>query len=118
MSKQFLTKLKGVLDAFEDFELTPYQFFHALLTSIFDDRPTLISLNEDVVSILEVFNSASSTSESTRRWIFQVAETKYKGQILELTKKESGFRFSASKATASQLMIGIVKGFKTPGGLG
>jgi len=103
--QQFLTKLRGVLDAFEDFDITPSQFFGGLLTThIFEDRQTTISLAEDVVSILEIFNSASSTSKSTERWIFRVAETKYKAQVLTLTKKESGFHFLASKATTSQLM--------------
>ena len=81
--QQFLTKLRAVLDAFEDFDFTPSQFFGGLLTThIFEDRQTTISLAEDVVSILEIFNSASSTSKSTERWIFRVAETKYKAQVL------------------------------------
>jgi len=36
-------QIKGILNAFKDFEITPLQFFHGLLgTKIFEDHPTTL----------------------------------------------------------------------------
>ena len=88
---QHLNKLKIILNAFEDSEITAYQFLHGLLsTNIFEDRPVTLSLVEDLDAILDTVKSAEATSDQTNQWVFRSAEKGYQAQVLQLTKKESG----------------------------
>ena len=103
---QHLNKIKNILNAFEDSEITVYEFLHGLLklsTNIFEDHPVMLSIIEDLDSILDTVKSAVSTSDQTEQWMFRNAEKTYQAQVLRLTEKESGFRFQASKITEAQL---------------
>jgi len=101
---QHLNKVKKILDAFEDCEITVYKFLHGLLsTNIFEDHPVTQSIIKDLASILDTMKSAVSISDKTEQWIFQNAEKGYQKQVLQLTEKESGFRFQASKIMNAQL---------------
>lgn len=101
---QHLNKLKIILNAFEDSEITAYQFLHGLLsTNIFEDRPVTLSLVEDLDAILDTVKSAEATSDQTNQWVFRSAEKGYQAQVLQLTKKESGSHFLPGKITNAQL---------------
>ena len=99
-----LPKVKNILNAFEDSEITVYDFLHGLLsTNIFEDHPVTLSIIEDLESILDTMKSAVSTSDQTEQWIFRKAEKGYQAQVLRLTEKESGSHFQANKITDAQL---------------
>jgi hypothetical protein len=50
---EHLHKVKNILNAFEDPEITVYNFLHGLLsTNIFEDHPVTLSIIEDLDSIL------------------------------------------------------------------
>ena len=94
-----------ILNAFEDSEITAFQFLHELLLSnTFEDHPVTLSIVEDLDAILDTVKSAGATSDQTERWVFRGAEQGYQAQLLQLTKKESGFHFLPSKITNAQLM--------------
>ena len=49
-----LNKVKCILNAFEDSDLTAHQFLHGLLsTNIFEDHPVTLSIIEDLDTILD-----------------------------------------------------------------
>ena len=75
---KYLEHLHKVLNAFEDSEITVYDFLHGLLsTNIFEDHPVTLSIIEDLDSILDTMKSAVSTSDQTEQWIFRNAEKGY-----------------------------------------
>ena len=89
-----LNQIKGILNAFEDFEITLLQFFHGILgTNIFETHPVTLSLSEDGHAILSLFKSSNGTSVLTTQWVSRVAKETYRTQMQELTKKENGFHF-------------------------
>ena len=89
-----LNQIKGILNAFEDFEITLLQFLHGILgTNIFEDHPVTLSLSEDGDAILSLFKSSNRTSVLTTQWVSRVAKETYRTQMQESTKKESGFHF-------------------------
>lgn len=107
-------QIKGILNAFKDFEITPFQFFHGLLgTKIFEDHPTTLSLSDDGDAILNLFKSSNGTSALTTRWVYRVAKETYRTQMHELTKKENGFHFLASKTTEDQLTWSTIEALST-----
>ena len=63
---QHLNKVKKILDAFEDCEITVYKFLHGLLsTNIFEDHPVTQSIIKDLASILDTIKSVVSISDKT-----------------------------------------------------
>lgn len=101
---QHLDKVKNILNAFEDSEITAYQFLHELLsTNTFEDHPVTLSIVEDLDAILDTVKSAGATSDQTKQWIFRSAEKGYQAQVLQLTKKETGSHFLPAKITNTQL---------------
>ena len=107
-------QIKGILNAFEDFEITPLQFFQGLLgTKIFEDHLTTLSLFDDGDVILSLFKSLNGTSALTTRWVYRVAKETYRTQMHELTKKENGFHFLASKTTEDQLTRSTIEALST-----
>jgi len=105
-----LNQIKGILNAFKDFEITPLQFLLGILgTNTFEDHPTTLSLSDDGDTILSLFQSSNGTSALTTQWVSRVAKETYTTQMWELTKKENGFHFLASKTTEDQLTWSTVE---------
>ena len=104
-NRQYINEVKCILNAFEDSEITAYQFLHGLLsTNVFEDHPITLSIIEDLDTILDTLISARATSDQTGKWVFRSAEKRYQTQVLQLTKKESGLHFLPGKITNDQLM--------------
>ena len=100
-----LNQVKCILNAFEDSEITAHEFLHGLLsTNIFEDHPVMLSIIENLDTILDTMSSARATSDQTGKWVFRSAEKGYQAQVLRLTKKESGLHFLPGKITNAQLM--------------
>jgi hypothetical protein len=111
---QYLNKVKTILNAFEDSEITAHQFLHGLLsTNIFEDHPVTLSIIEDLDAILDTVSSAGATSDGTEKWAFRSAEKGYQAQVLQLTKKESGLHFMPGKITNAQLMENKIENLST-----
>jgi hypothetical protein len=97
-------QIRAILDVFEHFELTAYDFLHSLLLSdTFKDHPVTKSLSAHIELCLEVFRVSTLTADNTSKWVFQVARHGYISQIQLLTRKESGFHFYANKTTEERL---------------
>ncbi|EDR15496.1 uncharacterized protein LACBIDRAFT_321367 [Laccaria bicolor S238N-H82] len=111
---QFLDKVKCILNAFEDSDLTAHQFLHALLlTNTFEDHPVTLSIIEDLDTILDTVSAGRATSDQARQWVFRSAQKGYQAQVFQLTKKESGLHFSPGKMTNAQLMENKIEKLST-----
>ena len=109
-----LNKVKCILNAFEDSDLTAHQFLHGLLsTNIFEDHPVTLSIIEDLDAILDTVSATQVTSDQARQWVFRSAQKGYKAQVLQLTRKESGLHFSPRKITNAQLMENKIENLST-----
>ena len=63
--------INGVQQAFNYFQLSPEEFFQALLTStLVAAHPTAIMLKQNVSKILNVFIAAPDTVNMTSKWVF------------------------------------------------
>ena len=71
-------QIQAILDVFEHFELTPYDFLHSLLlTDTFKDHPVTKSFSSHVELCLEAFRVSTLTADNTSKWVFQVARQGY-----------------------------------------
>ena len=94
----------GILQAFDFFQVTPEDFFFALLTSTsLSAHPTATMVKHDVSRILNIFKAAPDTLNATSKWVFQVAEAGYQSQIKALTAKDGGFHFFTQNISEEQL---------------
>ena len=97
-------QISDILNVFEHFELTEYEFIHSLLlTDTFKDHPVTKSFSAQVELCLEAFKGSTLTADNTSKWVFQVSRQGYISQIRVLAKKESGFHFYANKITEERL---------------
>jgi len=64
-----LNKVKCILNTFEDSKIMVHKFLHELLsTNIFEDHPIMLSIIEDLDTILDTMSSAQATSDQTGQW--------------------------------------------------
>ena len=97
-------QISAILNVFEHYELTVYEFFHSLLlTDTFKDHPVTRSISAQVELFLEAFKVSTLTANNTSKWVFQVSRQGYISQIQVLARKESGFHFYANKITEERL---------------
>ena len=79
-------QIRAILDVFEHFELTPYDFLHSLLltvgvTDTFKDHWHSVTksfqVSAHVELCLEAFRVSTLTADNTSKWVFQFARQGY-----------------------------------------
>ena len=67
-------QIRAILNVFEHFELTGYDFLHLLLlTDMFKDHQITKYFSDHVELCLEVLRFSTLTVDTTSKWVFQVA---------------------------------------------
>jgi hypothetical protein len=97
-------KLQKVLQCFTDVDITAYTFLTLLLNEpTYNDHPSTKDLLRNSSNLFATFLKHPKSSDKTWAWASNLIKRKYSQDIRDLADIESGWHFSALKASEKKL---------------